>query len=72
MRERSRTSTSRALTEPWSSGFGSLGPDETSGVEGEMEIWQVWEIRDQDNLTVTRVTEFTNRRDAADAAGLPE
>jgi hypothetical protein len=35
-----------------------------------MEIWQVWEIRDQDNLTVTRVTEFTNRRAAIKAAGL--
>ena len=37
-----------------------------------MEIWQVWEIRDQDNLAVTRVSEFTNRRDAAEAAGLSE
>jgi hypothetical protein len=31
---------------------------------------QVWEILDQDNLTVTRVTEFTNRREALEAAGL--
>ena len=53
-------------------GFRVAGTGRTSGVEGEMQIWQVWEIRDQDNLTVTRVTEFTNRRDAADAAGLPE
>jgi hypothetical protein len=37
-----------------------------------MEIWQVWEIRDQANLTVTRVTEFTTRRAALEAAGLPE
>jgi hypothetical protein len=37
-----------------------------------MEIWQVWEIRDQDNLTVTRVTEFTTRREALEAAGLRE
>ena len=53
-------------------GFRVAGTGRTSGVEGEMQIWQVWEIGDQDNLTVTRVTEFTNRRDAADAAGLPE
>jgi hypothetical protein len=37
-----------------------------------MEIWQVGEIRDQENLTVTRVTEFTNRREAVEAAGLSE
>jgi ketosteroid isomerase-like protein len=52
-------------------GFRVAGTGRTSGVEGEMEVWQVWEIRDQD-LTVTRVTEFTNRRDAAEAAGLSE
>jgi hypothetical protein len=37
-----------------------------------MEIWQVWEVRDQDNFTVIRVTEFTNRADALEAAGLSE
>ena len=37
-----------------------------------MEIWQVWEIRDQDNLTVTHVTEFTNRQQALEAARLSE
>jgi hypothetical protein len=36
-----------------------------------MEIWQVWEI-DQGNLTVMRVTEFTTRREALEAAGLSE
>ena len=51
-------------------GFRVAGTGRTSGVEGEMEIWQVWEIRDRDNLTVTRVTEFTNRREAVEAAGL--
>ena len=35
-----------------------------------MEIWQVWEVRDQDALTVTGVTEFTDRREALEAAGL--
>jgi len=53
-------------------GFRVAGTGRTSGVEGEMAIWQVWEVRDQDNLTVTRVSEFTNRQDALDAAGLPE
>jgi ketosteroid isomerase-like protein len=53
-------------------GFRVAGTGRTSGVEGEMEIWQVWEIRDQDDLTVTRVTEFTNRRDAVEAAGLSD
>ncbi len=53
-------------------GFRVAGTGRTSGAEGEMEIWQVWEIRDQDNLTVTRVTEFTNRREALEAAGLSE
>ena len=52
-------------------GFRVAGTGRTSGVEGEMEIWQVWEIRDQDNLTVTRVSEFTNRHDAVEAAGQP-
>ena len=53
-------------------GFRVAGTGLTSGAVVEMEIWQVWEIRDQDNLTVTRVTEFTNRRDALEAAGLSE
>jgi ketosteroid isomerase-like protein len=52
-------------------GFRVDGTGRTSGVKGEMEIWQVWEVRDQD-LTVTRVTEFTNRREAVKAAGLSE
>ena len=61
------------LTERWSPGFGSPGRGKrTSGVESEMEIWQVWEIRDQDNMAVTRVTEFTNRREAVEAAGVSE
>ena len=53
-------------------GFRVAGTGRTSGLESEMEIWQVWEIRDQDSLTVTRVTEFTNRRAALEAAGLSE
>ena len=53
-------------------GFRVAGTGRTSGAVGEMEIWQVWEVRDQDNFTVTRVTEFTNRADALEAAGLSE
>ena len=53
-------------------GFRVAGSGRTSGAGGEMEIWQVWEIRDRDNLTVTRVTEFTNRREAVAAAGLSD
>ena len=50
-------------------GFRVAGTGRTSGAVGEMEIWQVWEVRD---FTVTRVTEFTNRADALEAAGLSE
>ena len=51
-------------------GFRVFGSGRTSGAEGEMEVWQVYEIPDQENLAVARVTEFTNRRDALEAAGL--
>ena len=53
-------------------GFRVAGTGRTSGAEAEMEIWQVWEIRDQDGLTVTSVTEFTGRQEALEAAGLSE
>jgi ketosteroid isomerase-like protein len=53
-------------------GFRITGTGRTSGVEAEMEIWQVWEIRDQEGLTVTSVREFTDRPDALKAAGLSE
>jgi ketosteroid isomerase-like protein len=53
-------------------GFRVAGTGRKSGAGSEMEIWQVWEILDQDNLTVTRVREFTDRRDALEAAGLSE
>jgi ketosteroid isomerase-like protein len=53
-------------------GFRVAGAGRTSGAGGEMEIWQVWEVQDEDNLTVTRVTEFTNRREAVAAAGRRE
>ena len=53
-------------------GFRITGTGRTSGVEAEMEIWQVWEVRDQEGLTVTSVREFTDRQDALEAAGLSE
>ena len=53
-------------------GFRVTGTGRTSGVEGEMQIWQVWEASDQDDLIVARVTEFTNRQEAVEAVGLPE
>ena len=53
-------------------GFRVAGTGRTLGAVGEMEIWQVWEVRDEGNLTVTRVTEFTSRREALEAAGLSE
>ena len=53
-------------------GFRVAGTGRTSGADTEMEIWQVWEVLDQDNLTVTRVTEFTSRHEALEAAGLSE
>ena len=53
-------------------GFRVAGTGRTSGAVGEMEIWQIWEIPDQNDLTVTRVTEFTTRREALEAAGLSE
>jgi|SRR5688500_18096539 ketosteroid isomerase-like protein len=53
-------------------GFRVTGTGRTSGAKTEMEIWQVWQIRDQEGLTVTRVTEFADRREALAAAGLAE
>jgi ketosteroid isomerase-like protein len=53
-------------------GFRVAGTGRTSGAVGEMEIWQVWEVQNQGELTVTRVTEFTTRREALEAAGLRE
>ena len=53
-------------------GFRVTGTGRASGAEAEMEIWQVWQTRVQDSLTVTRVTEFTSRRQALEGAGLEE
>ena len=53
-------------------GFRVIGTGRTSGAKAEMEIWQVWETRGGEELSVTRVTEFTDRREALEAAGLSE
>lgn len=53
-------------------GFRVTGTGRASGAGAEMEIWQVWETRDQGGLTAVAVREFTNRREALQAAGLPE
>jgi ketosteroid isomerase-like protein len=53
-------------------GFRVTGTGRASGAEAEMEIWQVWETRDQGGLTVVAVREFTDRREALEAAGLRE
>ena len=50
-------------------GFRVTGTGRSSGVGAEMEIWQVWEVETlDDGLTATRVTEFTDRQEALEAA----
>jgi ketosteroid isomerase-like protein len=51
-------------------GFRVIASGRTSGAGTEMEIWQVWEVSDA--MVPTKVTEFTERRDAMAAAGLME
>jgi ketosteroid isomerase-like protein len=52
-------------------GFRVTGSGRSSGAGAEMEIWQVWEVRTlDDGLTATSVTEFTDRREALEAAGV--
>lgn len=52
-------------------GFRVTGTGRTSGVGAEMEIWQVWSVRETDGgLTTTSVTEFTDRREALEMAGV--
>ena len=54
-------------------GFRVIGSGRTSGVGTEMEIWQVWEVREnEDGLTVTTVREFNDRGQALQAAGVAE
>jgi ketosteroid isomerase-like protein len=54
-------------------GFRVTGSGRSSGAGAEMEIWQVWQVvTDDDGLTTTGVTEFSNRREALEAAGIQE
>jgi hypothetical protein len=54
-------------------GFKVMGSGRASGAGTQMEIWQVWELQGSDEqLTVERVTEFNDRNDALEAAGLNE
>lgn len=54
-------------------GFRVSGTGRSSGAGAEMEIWQVWQVRQlDDGLTATSVTEFTNRQEALDTAGISE
>jgi ketosteroid isomerase-like protein len=54
-------------------GFLVSGSGRSSGAGTEMEIWQVWEVRAvEEGLTTTSVTEFSERRDALEAAGVRE
>jgi ketosteroid isomerase-like protein len=54
-------------------GFRVTGSGRTSGVGTEMEIWQVFQTRETDDgLTAASVTEFTDRREALEVAGIEE
>ena len=54
-------------------GFRVSGSGRTSGAGGEMEIWQVWKVRNlEDGLTATSVSEFNDCGDALEAAGVRE
>jgi hypothetical protein len=54
-------------------GFRVIGSGRSSGVGTEMEIWQVWEVREvEEGLTTTSITEFSDRRGALEAAGVRE
>jgi hypothetical protein len=54
-------------------GFRVTGSGRTSGAGAEMEIWQVWQVRESDDgLTMTSVREFNDREEALEAAGLAE
>jgi ketosteroid isomerase-like protein len=48
-------------------GFKVIGSGRRSGAQTEMEIWQVFEMSEP--LVASRVTEFTSRDEALEAAG---
>ena len=49
-------------------GFRVTGSGRSSGAGAEMEIWQVWQV--SDDLIPIGVTEFSDRQDALEAAGV--
>ena len=51
-------------------GFRVTGSGRSSGAGTEMQIWQVWQVSDE--LVPLGVTEFTNREDALNTAGVME
>ncbi len=54
-------------------GFRVIGSGRTSGVGTEMEIWQVWKVLEtEDERTISSVTEFNDRREALEFAGIEE
>jgi ketosteroid isomerase-like protein len=54
-------------------GFRVTGSGRSSGAGTEMEIWQVWKLRElDDGLTTTSVKEFNDRHEALEAAGIRE
>ena len=53
--------------------FRVIGSGRSSGAGTEMEIWQVWKLRElDDGLTVTSVSEFNDRQEALEAARIGE
>jgi ketosteroid isomerase-like protein len=52
-------------------GFLVTGTGRSSGAGTEMEIWQVWQVREvDDGVTATSVTEFNDRQEALESAGI--
>jgi ketosteroid isomerase-like protein len=51
-------------------GFRVTGSGRSSGAGTEMQIWQVWQVSDEG--VPLGVTEFTNREDALNTAGVME
>jgi ketosteroid isomerase-like protein len=51
-------------------GFHVTGTGQRSGVQTEMDIWQIWEMGE--GMVPVRVTEFPDRRAALEAAGAEE
>jgi ketosteroid isomerase-like protein len=51
-------------------GFRVTGSGRSSGAGTEMDIWQMWELTE--GLAPIRVTEFSGRHDALEAAGVLE